>query len=467
MAQTLKKFEQKTLIKWCLLVIIDTIFFFIPESDIYTRDLKIFLVITITAILIIAFELLDTMVPAVLMPTAYFLSGIAPREVAFGGWTQITAWMILGAFLLANVLNECGILQRIAYFCIKTLGGSFNGVLYGLYVAGCVLAVVSVNSAYAIVVTLSYSICLALKLPAKSKGAAVVMMVGASAALTPGVFSYRPAWAGIIQTAAQTVDPDFVVLWQHFPLYNWPCIVFGLLNIFILTKVFKTAELGITNTKEYFVTEYNKFGKMSLSEKKALFLVGFLICYVIAYPLHGLNPQYPFMVIPWLAFLPGINIATSESIKKLNIGTIFFVVAMLSIATVGAHVGVADLISYTLTPIARQVGQVGLLALIMVIGIFANLILTPAAMIASIVPILIQISADMGMSPWAGVMTLVYTTDMYFLPHEVSALLLLFAFGMVSMKDFIKMASLKTLVFFIGYCLIQIPWYIFLGLVAI
>lgn len=466
MTQALQQLDKKMIIKWCILLLIDIFIMLTPANEIYTQNIKIFLMITVSAILIIAFELLDTMVPAVLMPTAYFLSGIAPANVAFGGWTQITAWMILGAFLLANVLNECGVLQRIAYFCIKSLGGSFNGVLYGLYVAGCVLAVISVNSAYAIVVTLAYSICLALNLPAKSKAAAVVMMVGASGALTPGVFSYRPAWAGIIQNAAQTVDPNFVVLWQDFPIYNWPCIFLGFVNVFILTKLFKTSQMGITGTKEYFVSEYNKLGKMSISEKKALVLVGCLIGYVITYPLHGLNTQYIFMIVPWLAFFPGINIATSQSIKRLNIGTIFFVVGMLTIATVGTHVGVADLISHTITPIAMQVGQVGLLALVMVTGVLANLVLTPAAMIASLVPILIQVCADVGMSPWAPVMTLVYTTDMYFLPHEVSCLLLLFAFGMVSMKDFLKLASIKTGILFVGYCLIQVPWYIFMGLVT-
>ena len=128
------------------------------------------------------------------MINAYYITGICEPAVAFSGWTTSTGWMIIGALFLANVLDETGLLKRIAYACIRAVGGSFNGVLYGIYIAGVVLAFVSVNSAYAIVVTLGFAICVALKLNPGSKGAAVVMMAAAAGALSPGVFLYRPSW---------------------------------------------------------------------------------------------------------------------------------------------------------------------------------------------------------------------------------------------------------------------------------
>ena len=98
------------------------------------------------------------------------------------------------------------------------------------------------------------------------------------------------------------------------------------------------------------------------------------------------------------------------------------------------------------------------------VGIIANLLLTPLAMITALTPIIIQICADMGMTPWAPIMSLIYSTDMYFLPHEVSCLVLMFGFGMITMKDFAKIATLKTIVYFLGFCLIQIPYYILMGI---
>ena len=49
-------------------------------------------------------------------------------------------------------------------------------------------------------------------------------------------------------------------------------------------------------------------------------MVSILLLYVLTSPLHGYNIAYAFMILPWLAFLPGINIATIHSIKHLNIG---------------------------------------------------------------------------------------------------------------------------------------------------
>lgn len=456
--------ERKVLIKWAILVLVGIVLMAIPSTELYTFKLKLYLTITVCAILTIAFELTDPMVPAVLMPTAYFITGLVPASVAFSGWTQATAWMIIGAFLLANVLDECGVLKRIAYWCIKCLGGTFNGVLYGLYIAGCVLALVSVNSAYAIVVTLAFAICVALGLKPGSKGAAVVMMVGATGALLPGVFLYRPTWASVVQSAAQTVDPTFQVLWQHVPMYNFPCILFGFLYVFVLTKLFKTSEMGIGGTKEYFTNEYNGLGKMKASEKKALVMVILLLAYVITCPIHGYPVTYAFMVLPWFAFVPGINIATKAAIKKLNIGTIFFVVSCLTIATVGNNIGLTDIISQIVTPIAAEAGSLGIMVITLVTGVLANLILTPLAMITSLTPVIVQVCSDLGMSPWGPIMTLFLSTDMYFLPHEVSALLLMYGFGMIKMTDFLKMATIKTVILFIGFFMVLLPWYMFMGI---
>ena len=466
MAEMLEKqgLEKKVLIKWAIMVLVGVFIMLTPANEVYTQNIKIFLTITVCAILMIAFELAPTMVPAVLMPTLYYITGIVPQATAFSGWTQPTGWMIIGALFLANVLDETGILKRIAYFCIKSLGGSFNGVLYGLYIAGVVLAFVSVNSAYAIVVTLGLAICLALGLKAGTKAAAVVMMAGATGALTPGVFLYRPSWGAVITANAQTVDPNFAMLWHHFPMYNIPAFFMGLVFIFAMTKIFKTKEMGIGGTKEYFDGEYAKLGKMKPAEFKSLIMVAILLVYVLTSPLHGLNIAWAFMLIPWMAFLPGVNIATSAAVKEMNIGTVFFVMSCLTIATAGNAVGVPSVISAFISPIAMEAGPLGLTMIMLIVGVLANLLLTPLAMITSLTPIIIQICADMGMQPWAPIMSLIWSTDMYFLPHEVSCLVLMFGFGMITMKDFAKIATLKTVIYFLGFCLIQIPYYMFMGI---
>lgn len=464
MSTAVQTINKSTIIKWIVLIAIAIIIMVIPANEMYTPEIKKFIAITVSAILWIAFELTDTFVPAVLMPTLYYVTGIVPATAAFAGWTQSTAWMIIGAFLLANVLHESGILNRVAYFCLKHLGGNFNGVLYGLFITGCVLEFVSVNSAYAIIVTLGYGVCVALKLEPKSKPAACVMMASCFGAFLPTLFLYRAAWAGIIQNAAQTIDPNFVVLWHHFPLYNAPGVLMGFIIIFAMTKIFKTSKMGIGGTKEYFSLEYQKMGKMQPREIKAALLLAFILTYVITAPLHQKSVAIVFMIVPYLGFLPGINIASVESIKRLNIGTIFFVVSMLGIASAGQVVGVNDLISQMLSPIAMRSGVVGTTIIVLLFGTAANMILTPAAIVSSLTPLVIQVCGDLGASPWGPVMALIYSTTMYFLPHEVSGVLLMYSFGYISMSDFIKIATLQCVVIFICFVCIQIPWYGLMGI---
>ena len=96
--------------------------------------------ITAFIIFVVAFDFFNTAWPAILLPTLYCVLNIAPANIAFGPWTGTTVWMILGAFVLTTALEECGLLRRIALACVRVCGGSFTGTMFGLILAGYVLA---------------------------------------------------------------------------------------------------------------------------------------------------------------------------------------------------------------------------------------------------------------------------------------------------------------------------------------
>ncbi len=103
--------SSSVLIKWLLTLLVPLIFLLIPVSDTYTSELQMFFMITIFIIIMLAFDLLPTLLPAVLLPTLYLLSGIAPIETIFSPWVGTTIFMILGAFVFTNVLEQCGLLS--------------------------------------------------------------------------------------------------------------------------------------------------------------------------------------------------------------------------------------------------------------------------------------------------------------------------------------------------------------------
>ena len=135
-------------IRYLLIVcLVSSLILCIPEVGYFTRDIKIYTAITLGIILLVSFSVFDIFIPAILLPSLYCLSGIVDANVAFISWTNTIIYMVIGAFTLTNVLESCGLLQRIALFCIKCCGGTFNRTLYGLLLTGIVLAAITFNNA--------------------------------------------------------------------------------------------------------------------------------------------------------------------------------------------------------------------------------------------------------------------------------------------------------------------------------
>lgn len=459
----MEKMDKKTLIKWFVTLAIPLFLFLIPCGEVYTWKLKLFFVFTVMIIFMVAFEFFDALVPAMLLPTLYTVFGVVEAKVAFSSWTSTTLYMILGAFILTTVLDDSGLLSRIAYWVIRKSGGSYTGVLYGVFFAGITLAIVTFNSSYVIMVTLAYGICKAMGF-GKSKESALVMMTGAMGALTVKVFIFNPVYVSLAEAGTQQFIPDFTIAWHHQLIYNFPAFIMAIVFIWVLTKLYKTKKIQFVGGKEYFESEYEKLGPMSLAEKKSVVILLAMMLFIVTNPIHGLPVAYGFMLFPWLFFMPGINVGTKESIKKVNFGVIFFAGACMSIGTVATTLGINTILSQAVTPILADKSPAVVLYAVLIIGTLSNLVLTPTAMMGCLTTPLVQISMDLGMSPWPAILTTIYSTDMIFLPHEVAVLLIFFGFGMMSMKDFIKLYSIKNLVVLILFGVLQIPYWYLIGL---
>ena len=122
--------NKKLVIQWAVTLLAALLVYCIPCGEVFTFTLKKFMCITVFIILVVAFDFFNTAWPAILLPTMYLLFGVAPANVAFGAWSNVTVWMIVGAYVMTAALEECGLLKRIALACIRLCGGSFTGTLW-------------------------------------------------------------------------------------------------------------------------------------------------------------------------------------------------------------------------------------------------------------------------------------------------------------------------------------------------
>lgn len=455
------KIDKGNLVKWLITFAVPLAIWLIPTNEIFTADLRLFLVITIFVILMVAFEFFNLFIPAFLLPLLYILSGLSTFEVAFSGFATSTAVIVFGSLLFANLLDSSGLLKRVAYWCILRTGGSYMGVLYGIIFAGFALTLMTSGNGIYIVATLCYGICRAFKLGV-SKESALIMLCGAFASTTVRACVYTPGLMAIAVGGMQAIDPSINITWAGYLFHNWPYFIMILMLPIILCKIFKP-RADISHSKEYFQERYNELGAVSIKEKKATVLTILLLAFLFTQGIHHIDMAIGFCLVPMMFYLPGINIGTDEDIRNINYSMGFFIVACLGIGSVATSLGFGELITQTLSPVMQQVGSQFTLIAIWLFGVVANFLLTPIAILAAFSAPVTQLAVDLGINPTGAIYVLINTLDQIVLPYEYVNYLIFFAFGVMSMKDFFKIMSVKLIIGAIFLAVIMVPWWHFVN----
>ena len=457
---TTPSLSKPLIIKWLITLIAPLAVAAIPTTAVYTPTIRAFLIITLAAILCIAFELVNLLIPSVLLPAFYVLSQVAPASLAYASWTSTLPWSILGAYLLANVLDESGLLKRISYWCILHTGASFMGLLYGILTAGLLVSLLSSGMGKMVIAILCVGICKAFDLKL-SKETSILFLVGAISTITPALFFYNPVGMSLMLSGAQSVLPDLTITYLGFFKANFLYIFFLYGFVWLICRLFKP-QLAFDG-KGYFTQAYQELGRFQASESKALLIVIVLLAFLLTGSLHHLDLNWGFILIPFLAYVPGINIGSEKAIHSLPYTMIIFAVACVSIGNVAASLGLGQAISQAILPVLTQVGTTGTLLLVCLLGVVLNLLLTPLAILGAFTGPITQIALDLGLNPLGVLYALKSSIDQVFFPYEYVAYLMFFSFGYIRMKDFTAIMGFKTLLHFIFLFLIMIPWWKIIG----
>lgn len=262
MPDAIRKTNPKTLIMWICVIAAPIIVMLIPTQGVFTPQLRTFSAITLTAILLFAFNILPNFVVAVALPVSYMLLNVAEPNIAFAAWFSNIPWMFMGGFLLANVLERIGLLNRVAFWSIIKTGGTYSGILWGLAIAGIILNLIAPGKAYVPMAALSFGICKALNFE-KSRESAGIMMGGFFASWFPTFFLYNPTFA-IMPSLGKEVAPVQITWLQYF-INNIPFVLWLAVCIFMVIKLCKPKKQ--IDIKDYAIQEYSKLGKVSLEEK--------------------------------------------------------------------------------------------------------------------------------------------------------------------------------------------------------
>ena len=312
----------KQIVSWIFTLGLPLLILLIPTNEVFTSEIKIFLALTLMAIMTFAFENVNQTLVALALPALYIAFQIAPSARVLQPWTQATPWMVLGGLLLADALTENGLLKRIAYKCIILTGGSYRGIIFGLLLCGIVLNIIIPTKAAIPMAALSFGICKALDL-GKSKASAGIMLTAAVAAVaTPSVLLFNPNYFIMVNAGMEATGP-ITITWMEYFKNNAVSLIYLIGTACMAYLVFKPKHE--VNGKSYFLSEYGKLGNISTAEIKSIGVVAFLLLSLLTTKYHGVDTGWCFALIPLILFLPGVNAASQNVIKNCNFGFIIFV----------------------------------------------------------------------------------------------------------------------------------------------
>lgn len=455
------KMSSSTKIKWLITFAVPIILLFIPPGEIITNDIYTFLAITLFAILLIAFELTDSLIVGIVLFTGYYVSGVAPAESVFSPWAGTAVWITIAVLFLATMLDECGVLKRIAIISILKIGCSYKRTLWGLWFAGILIGFMTSSWAHYIMPPFCLGVCKALNL-GKSREAFGVFMAGAVGSISSMDFVYNPAVTAIIEVACRSIDPTITITYVSYLAHNWPMIGFSLISMFLLQLMYKP--LRDFDSKDYFKTELANLGPMNAAEKKSLTLCFAVIAYAIIAAIVKLPSAYGFMIIPWLAFLPGMNIVDNHMLKNVNYAMAIFVAACLSIGSVGQYLNIGTILADFVEPYAAGASKNILLFGIWFVSFCLNFLLTPMAVLSALAAPVISVAGIADISPLVAGYLMNTNLTQVILPYENAGWLLFYSFGFIKIDEFIKYMSIRMFIHLIYCFIVMIPYWNLIGI---
>lgn len=451
----------KFYLKWALVLVLPLIvYFIIPANSIFTVEMRMFIAITLGAVLLWAMNLMPVYISGLLLTMLFILLKVAPQDVVLAPWTGSVVWLTLGGLTISMIFEKSGLMERIASYFIAKVGGTYKGIVIGLVLSGIVvgLLVPNMTGRVALYSALSYGIYNTLNLKNNSNTAAGIMFAGFVAAIAPA-WMYLSASENLQLINSYLRNSGNHVTWLEYFKSNGIIMLLWTLVLLTMILIFYKEDDKIEKT-DYFDKKVEEMGKMSTREKKFIWILILLVTSII---FVDIDAGWLFILAVIACFLPGIEIVTMDDIKSVNYSMVFFVAATMSIGSVSNSVGVVEAISELLIPLMSGIGDFGIMVFSWILGVIADLMMTPLAGMAAFVPVLIEVASELGLSPIGTSFAFTWGVEQLFFPYEWALFLILFGYNVFDMKKAIKFGTLRTILSFIFLIAIIIPVWIWTG----
>ncbi len=453
--------SKSEMIKWGISVAIALVLFLIPEASFYQGNAKMFVVVTVFMLAITAFELLPNFIIAVLLPVLWIIFKVAPANVAMGAWASTTPFMCFGSLFLGATLQSCGLLSRVAYKMMCMVKGNYFVLLLGLMVTGILLNIITSGQGVFVLIALAYG--LYHSFPEKDRN----LGVGLASAVFIGTcqshaYTYQAGcWAAVMPLAADyvplgTVNPMSVMI------HCWPLVLVSILTLYIIAKWYKpTTDLSDV---DYFNKMLQELGPITKFERNNIIMVVILLVLIFTVKFTGLDITMLFGIIPFMVWLPFMKGADANTLKVFNWDMPFFTMSFMSIGVVATTLGLSEYVASACNTLLNGSNSPFLIFVVIFGLVFVlNFLMTPMAIFSLITVPICMLATQAGFNPETFLYMITASSEAIILPYEYVPYLIAYSFGLIGMKDFLYTNILRSVLFFVGFLALVIPYWYLIG----
>ena len=451
----------KEILGWIIAILVPVVILLVPATESFTAPIKTTIAITTGIMIAFGFELLHNTILAIILLLLYVLTGVGSMATAFSGYSNPVVWACPAAMLLVGCLHQTKILKKFSYTCMLKAGGNNLGILAGVTVFSYILGAVLGPDLCIPMILILYALCVAVGIPARSNTAACLML-GAYLASNAPTYLYYNTNIALCVGAAQTVNQGVSLTYTEYLYHNWPMAIFGILSVAVPLVLLRRD--NSVAAKDYLDVECRKIGRFTAKDKLMAAILVLLLIGLLTMSKTGLNIAWVLLIASVLCFLPGIRIGNQEAIQSVNWNVFIFMGATMGTGSVFAAVGASDFIASMMAPMISNMGKIGATFLIWLIGVVANFFLTPLAAMSSLIAPLVSIGETVGLDPIPIIYAFRNGVSQCLLPYEIAPTLLLFSYGMVSLKQFVKVMGTVLVLNGVFIMLVMVPYWTLIGL---
>lgn len=412
-------------------------------------------------------DALPKAVSGLAIPVLLILTGVTQKiPDAFAGFTKNEAFLCLGAFILAGVMQVTGLDRRIALTIVSVVKPRVGSLLKGFFTAHIVTALlvpatVARAGMYLPIVKGVTALFGNDEAGIRARKALAMAAIGFGAVFAAPVFltGHMP---NVIMSSLLNEKAGAGLTWGRWFWLHWPMLgMFPLMYIWV-TRHFKVRDVAVPGGLEKIKKEKERLGRISANDLVILACFAVAVALWATDSLHGLQTGITTLIAVSLLFIPGLAALNWKKVQHNTIwGTWLLLGGALCLVDAFGKTGADAWLAKNMVNLVPAWGWVGTLIFVCVLVQVLRLgIISNVGAVTLMAPIVFSMAPMLGLNSVSFTLA-VLNVDTYamVLPMEVTACLVAYASDEFSFIDFIKVGAPLTLMAILYITFIMVPWW--------